>query len=70
MNTPQNNTSYGFRITINWENPTTIIKEKIIYEPGSTYHCPTIDRNLLSVNTEGKLESQKATKMIRELPIQ
>ncbi len=32
MNTPQNQISIGFKITINWQNPTVVLKEKFFYD--------------------------------------
>ena len=41
MHTPQINIGYGTKITINWDNPTNIIKEKIFYDTSSDHHFPS-----------------------------
>jgi hypothetical protein len=44
MNTLQNQSSMGFKITIDWQNPTVILKERIFYDNNlhNTYETNTV----------------------------
>jgi hypothetical protein len=45
MNTQQTNVGYGIKITINWDKPTKIIKQKIFCNTGSSSYFQSANIN-------------------------